>query len=207
LRLEEPPSHVRARRKQRSERLRTLGYQSYRAYMASPHWHRVRAAYRASELPQECICGDDDVHLHHMTYERVGAERLTDLTPLCGRCHALVHILEWRGEVALNLEGLFDSGRAAEGRALLQQLADAGRRAREQHVRDEQREVLGMTFAARLLRAHDRAKYDRHMNISNRVFIIRRMVAKGASNEALTRRLRDLEEVVYGWDGWADPHQ
>lgn len=55
------------------------------------------------------MCGEtEDLHLHHMTYERVGAEDLADLTPLCPTCHHMVHLLEARGEIALDFEGLVD---------------------------------------------------------------------------------------------------
>ena len=48
-----------------------------------------------------------------MTYERVGDEELTDLTPLCRKCHAMVHELERRGEIALDFQGIVSMRRAA----------------------------------------------------------------------------------------------
>lgn len=93
------------RRRQRAKRLRELGYQDYDDYLRSPHWRAIKARYRASELPQVCMCGETEVHLHHKTYERIGAENLTDLTPLCATCHTLIHVLERRGEIGLDLAG------------------------------------------------------------------------------------------------------
>lgn len=59
------------------------------------------------------MCGETTVQLHHKTYEHVGEEPLTDLAPLCATCHALVHVLERRGQVSLNLVGLVSDERAA----------------------------------------------------------------------------------------------
>lgn len=75
-------------------------------------------------LPQVCVCDETEIQLHHLTYERIGDELLTDLRPLCARCHALVHVLERRGEITLDLDGLFDKQRAAEYRPQLEAIAD-----------------------------------------------------------------------------------
>lgn len=48
-----------------------------------------------------------------MTYERVGEELLTDLIPLCAKCHQIVHVLERRGEITLDFQGIVDFERAA----------------------------------------------------------------------------------------------
>jgi 5-methylcytosine-specific restriction endonuclease McrA len=92
------PAHVQARIEARQAALALLGYKSYRHYLTAAHWQDVKARYRASDLPQACFCGEDVVDLHHLTYERIGAEELDDLAPLCRRCHQLVHALEARRE-------------------------------------------------------------------------------------------------------------
>lgn len=105
---------IRKRRQDRHRRLVELGYSSYGDYLRSDHWHHVRANYRASDRPQACICGaTTGLHLHHLTYERVGAETLDDLTPLCPTCHVMVHALEARGEMGLDFAGLVSASRAA----------------------------------------------------------------------------------------------
>jgi 5-methylcytosine-specific restriction endonuclease McrA len=88
------PQHVRERSALRRARLRKLGYESYSAYLSSPHWRSLKARYRASDLLQRCMCGERSVHFHHKTYERLGAELLTDLTPLCRVCHDLIHLVD-----------------------------------------------------------------------------------------------------------------
>jgi hypothetical protein len=64
----------------------------YQVYLDSPAWSAKRREYKASGLPQTClVCGDHRVDLHHLTYKRVGAERLTDLAPLCRVHHYGAH--------------------------------------------------------------------------------------------------------------------
>jgi 5-methylcytosine-specific restriction endonuclease McrA len=114
------PSHIRARHSQRTKALLRLGFKNYGGYLASAHWYKTRALYRASDLPQACICGaEDGLQLHHMTYDRIGEEELTDLVPLCPNCHAMIHTLDRRGDMGLELKGLVDHVRAA-GYAVLE---------------------------------------------------------------------------------------
>lgn len=111
----------------RQVRLREQGYDSYRAYLNSPAWRDVRNRYRASDLPQVCMCGSDQYQLHHATYDRVGHEALDDLIPLCRACHAQAHLLEAAGVIDLDLKGFYyDAARAAANRiARLEREADA----------------------------------------------------------------------------------
>lgn len=198
------PKHVRDRRHRRQAQLARLGYTNYNAYLRSPHWQATKARYRQSDLPQDCICGETEVQLHHMTYKRIGGENLTDLTPLCHRCHALIHVLEFRGEIGLNFEGFFDSGRAVEGRDMLRDLAEQQRREVEAARRERQAEVLSLSFATRLLRVREHARFRRHIDITSHTHVLKHMVRDGKSDQALTRKLRQIEEIVYGWDGWRD---
>lgn len=74
-----------------SDKLDALGM-SYKEYLRSDHWRRVRERYYQSK-PKECwVCGaTDGVTLHHQTYERLGEERMHDLVPLCGPHHDRFH--------------------------------------------------------------------------------------------------------------------
>jgi len=77
---------------------------SYTDYIRSPAWRATRERYWQSKLPHECYCCGaarrPGMHLHHRTYKRLGAERLTDLVPVCPDCHDAVHRLHrdpiWR---------------------------------------------------------------------------------------------------------------
>lgn len=73
-------------------KLAKLGYASYADYLQAEHWQEVRRRYRASKRPQSCGCGRKILlHLHHLTYERLGAEEMEDLLLLCADCHAQEH--------------------------------------------------------------------------------------------------------------------
>jgi 5-methylcytosine-specific restriction endonuclease McrA len=83
----------------------------YAAYMNSKAWQDKRRAWYArwvtltGTAPACLVCGRRwslrSGHLHHLTYQRLGAEEPTDLIALCARCHARLHaVLEaspsWR---------------------------------------------------------------------------------------------------------------
>ena len=68
----------------------------YREYIAGEKWRRRRNTYL--EFYSECNgCGvprwlasmvyDQDIHVHHRSYARIGAELDEDLEALCRRCH------------------------------------------------------------------------------------------------------------------------
>lgn len=197
------PAHVQQRWYDRDMRLAALGFASYGEYLRSPGWIETRGRFRVSQLPQECICGAEDVHLHHLTYERLGRERLSDLLPLCRKCHQMVHELERRGLIGLDLEGLvLDEERAAAGRALLHRLLVERQREQEARIAQEQAEVLAMPFATRLLRARD-AAHARRRDVSHHTFRIKTFVSRGRAHQA-TLWLRRMEEHAYGWEGWGD---
>lgn len=71
------------------------GWALYAAYMKSPAWRFSNARLeelRLSEgLCRICAKGAPDVRIevHHRCYDRLGAERVSDLTTLCQPCHAL----------------------------------------------------------------------------------------------------------------------
>jgi DNA-binding Lrp family transcriptional regulator len=68
------------------------------AYLRSPHWRAVRERYK-SKRPWVCgVCPRTNrLHLHHLTYERLGRERLSDLIPLCRTHHMRAHRREANG--------------------------------------------------------------------------------------------------------------
>lgn len=64
----------------------------YREYLKTAHWEETRkkALDRARHRCQACNT-QDDLHVHHRTYERRGEERDDDLTVLCRSCHSRIH--------------------------------------------------------------------------------------------------------------------
>lgn len=74
---------------------RGVGYKSYQDYLNSEHWKFFSAAIRR---PRCFGCGkENDLQVHHTTYERLGSELPTDVVTLCGACHTRVHDLVKNG--------------------------------------------------------------------------------------------------------------
>jgi 5-methylcytosine-specific restriction endonuclease McrA len=65
----------------------------YTEYLFSPEWKAKRAQVmqRAGYLCERCDRPAQQVH--HLTYERVYRERLTDLQAVCASCHRRLHRL------------------------------------------------------------------------------------------------------------------
>lgn len=117
-----PDQEYRPMAKERGRRnsaLRRLGFSSYDAYLGGDHWQATRRAYFASDRPQKCICGEtENLQLHHITYERVGAERLDDLRVLCAGCHTMLHVLEDRGDSTLDPASIGEADAASRADVL-----------------------------------------------------------------------------------------
>lgn len=61
-------------------------------YLQTDHWEQARTQARIRDGFCCVKCGDhQDLHVHHLTYERKGVEWLEDLQTLCGFCHGLAH--------------------------------------------------------------------------------------------------------------------
>jgi 5-methylcytosine-specific restriction endonuclease McrA len=69
----------------------------YRLYLRSDRWLQTRNAVMARARWRCVECGAPATDVHHLTYERVGNERLSDLVPLCRDCHAEKHARTGRG--------------------------------------------------------------------------------------------------------------
>jgi hypothetical protein len=75
-------------------KLAELGYETYEAYLQSGRWAGARISYTEAGLPQCCvICGRQDFHLHHRSYEFLGDEPPFHLVALCEDHHYEVHKL------------------------------------------------------------------------------------------------------------------
>jgi hypothetical protein len=82
--------------------LAIAGFSRYEEYLASEHWSNIRKLWVISGYPRCCIgCTNQSYQLHHLTYTRLGHESLTDLLPLCNRCHSKVHLASKERFVAL----------------------------------------------------------------------------------------------------------
>lgn len=77
----------------REIRTRRVAPESYPAYLNSSHWRTVRnrALQRAGWRCKRCGA-KRDLNVHHVSYERLGAELDSDLEVLCFACHNGHHV-------------------------------------------------------------------------------------------------------------------
>ena len=64
----------------------------YEIYLRSDEWNSIRQSVlmRASYQCEQCM-NAGRLHVHHLTYERVGNENEDDLIVLCEDCHNSEH--------------------------------------------------------------------------------------------------------------------
>jgi 5-methylcytosine-specific restriction endonuclease McrA len=68
----------------------------YRKYLLSPKWMKFRAKILKKPYygsPNECLlcCEKEKLHVHHLTYARLGVEKPWDVCILCAKCHKRTH--------------------------------------------------------------------------------------------------------------------
>lgn len=76
-----------------AERLAELRTMPYQQYLRTPEWRRTRAAalLRAGNACLLDVTHTDGLEVYHRTYERLGAELVTDILVLCHDCRELHH--------------------------------------------------------------------------------------------------------------------
>ncbi len=73
----------------KGKRLKRSGYGNY---LQSSHWKQIRAQAKMRDKHRCVGCGSRErLQVHHLTYARLGQERLSDLTTLCRSCHRSLH--------------------------------------------------------------------------------------------------------------------
>lgn len=98
--------------------------EAYERYLTSPTWKAKRLeALEAAEFRCAGCSNSDALQVHHLTYERLGFERLTDLMVLCEQCHALEHGRAMRAGMPVAGPSLADMTHEARQRDELRRLA------------------------------------------------------------------------------------
>ena len=67
------------------------GERAYSEYLESRHWRIFRYCCMVVAKGRCGKCEGQATDLHHLTYDRVGGEYLSDVMPLCRKCHAEEH--------------------------------------------------------------------------------------------------------------------
>jgi hypothetical protein len=122
----------------RDATLRTMGYESYSRYLASPLWRKIRARV-LKDFDGECfLCHESAAQVHHRSYDEatLKGDDTTQLVAICRTCHEL---------------GEFDS---------------RGRKTSLHQCNERMRIAQGWTAKPQAMtRAQRRAKYDKSVRI------------------------------------------
>ena len=67
--------------------------EKYTEYLKSEDWDNIRkkVIHRAKGKCEGCADSGIMLDVHHLTYDRVGMELMTDLVALCAICHNTIH--------------------------------------------------------------------------------------------------------------------
>lgn len=76
------------------ERLKLLGFEDYAEYLKSTHWYILRQKILAARKNCEGCQSSLHLNVHHITYKRLGEERLEDLMLACETCHEKIHEIQ-----------------------------------------------------------------------------------------------------------------
>lgn len=64
----------------------------YHEYLRSDAWKKKRKKALKRDRGRCTRCGSTrNLQVHHLTYDRIFKERLSDLTTLCAKCHMREH--------------------------------------------------------------------------------------------------------------------
>lgn len=64
----------------------------YKNYLSSPEWKAKKLSILKRDDYKCRSCGSNILlHVHHITYKRIGKERLSDLVTVCANCHKELH--------------------------------------------------------------------------------------------------------------------
>lgn len=75
-----------------TDQVKVLRAMPYTEYLLTDHWKNLRQQkLKSAKFRCELCFSPNSLQVHHKTYERRGAELLTDLIVLCRPCHARHH--------------------------------------------------------------------------------------------------------------------
>jgi 5-methylcytosine-specific restriction endonuclease McrA len=64
---------------------------NYTKYIQSKEWKEKRNFIVGKYKKCSCCGSEENLHVHHLSYENLGNENESDLLLLCKKCHGLVH--------------------------------------------------------------------------------------------------------------------
>lgn len=75
----------------KSARFKSEWKRLYTQYLNSPEWRRKRREVFVDRDGLCEICGESAEQVHHLNYDRLGGELMTDLMAICEGCHRREH--------------------------------------------------------------------------------------------------------------------
>lgn len=94
IRITNSHTHPIARKITWTERLQKLGFATYDQYLCSPHWQVFKQEFwnQTHRICFSCKSTHQPLSIHHLTYKRLGKEKISDVVPLCTSCHEKIHL-------------------------------------------------------------------------------------------------------------------
>lgn len=87
------------RRPKKKPRIVVVEQPNYNEYINSLEWERLRGLVLMRDKNQCVLCSSGKrLQVHHLTYERLGHEKLEDLQTLCYECHQKLHVKRRAGK-------------------------------------------------------------------------------------------------------------
>lgn len=84
--------NYRKRNKDNARSKQSLNSKEYYNYLKSKDWAARRLERMKIDKFRCQMCGSKhNLNVHHLTYDRLGCEKMTDLLTLCKYCHKRVH--------------------------------------------------------------------------------------------------------------------
>ena len=72
---------------------------TYEAYLQTEEFDQIRQAVFSRDGRKCVVCGSTEtLQPHHLTYDRLYHEEISDLITLCRRCHSIYHAIDKRRE-------------------------------------------------------------------------------------------------------------
>ena len=69
-----------------------MSVEAKRNYLLSPEWQKLRTQVFTRDNYTCQSCGSNEsLNCHHIVYDRLGKENISDLTTLCTNCHTTLH--------------------------------------------------------------------------------------------------------------------
>src|SRR5687768_17181313 len=101
---------LKSQYKRRNKNLKELGYNSYKEYLSSPLWQKIRTAVLKRDLNICQCCGGQATEVHHKRYTKtvLTGKNLARLNSICNTCHKNIEFIKNTKTSVGKANGLFN---------------------------------------------------------------------------------------------------